>query len=339
MRRASTYLQPQTKSGNGTSFWRFLFKAVVSAILLWLPLRHTPLNAVGAQIATVERSALWIAFLILSIHTFVAAVRWTIILRILGMPRGLGVTYPASLIGLFFGQALPGGVGSDAVRIWQGCKSGLPAQVSISSILADRLTGFLAILLIVTVELSQLHFVVRDPALFYPIIVLLAASYAGLAVVMALDRLPPGLHRFRVVRGLVRVSADLRAAVFSRAGLPVILCGVVIQMSNVFAVFALAQGLHLPGALAASMLVVPLANVLQSLPISIAGWGVRESFFVVMFGMVGVAAAPAIAISVVFGLLTIASSLPGGVLWLLQGTGSPARAREVGRVGTAASGE
>jgi hypothetical protein len=37
--------------------------------------------------------------------------------------------------------------------------------------------------------------------------------------------------------------------------------------------------------------------------------------------MVGVTAAQAVAISVVFGLIIVVSSLPGGILWLMQGVG------------------
>jgi glycosyltransferase 2 family protein len=312
------------------SVWRFVLKGAVSIVLLWLPLRHVALGAVIREIGDVDRGALLAAALALSAVTLVAALRWAVILRALGMPRSLGVTYPLSLIGLFFGQALPAGVGGDVVRVWLGCKSGLSARVSISSILGDRLTGLLAILLIVTIELPLLRGMFSDPGLFYGIIVMLAAGYACFSVLLLLDRLPTRLHGFRLVRGFVNISADLRTTLLSPLnGVPVLLCGGIVQLGNVLAVYCIAAGLHLHVAFASCLLIVPLANILQSLPISIAGWGVRESFFVAAFAMLGVAAPQALAVSVIFGLLIIATSLPGGIVWLMQGAGSPHDSRDV----------
>lgn len=311
------------------SAWPFILKAGVSLVLLWLTLRHVALSAVQAEIASVDRLALVGSLLILAVATLIAAMRWSVILGALGMPRGPGMTYPVTLIGLFFGQALPAGVGGDVVRAWLGCKTGLTARTAISSILGDRLSGFLAILLIITIQLPKIKMVLPHSLMFDGLVFVLVGSYAAIIVVMALDKLPTAWRRFRVFRGLAGLSDDLRAALFSRAGVLVLLCGAVVQLANVFAVFVLAQGLHLQQAgLLGCLLVVPLANIAQSVPISVAGWGVRESFFVTAFGVVGVAAPEALAVSIVFGLLVIVSSLPGGVLWLLQGAGSPTKLRE-----------
>src|SRR5579872_6074440 len=137
--------------------WPFVLKAGVSISLLWLTLRHVALQAVVTQMGQVDRGALIMALLTLFAATFIAAIRWAVILQALGNPRGPRITYPLSLIGLFFGQALPAGVGGDVIRAWFACKTGLSTRTAISSILGDRLTGFLAILIIVTVELPSLH--------------------------------------------------------------------------------------------------------------------------------------------------------------------------------------
>jgi glycosyltransferase 2 family protein len=307
------------------SAWgRLLAKLAVSAVLLWLPLHHIPLGTVLAQIMAMNWADVIGALIALSASTAVAAIRWSVILRTLGTPRSPRITYPLSLIGLFFGQALPAGLGGDAVRAWLACRTGIPASVAISSVLADRLTGLFAILLIVTFELPALHVVFSGTAVFNGLLGMLLASYAAYAVVMSLDRLPQSLHRFRVVRGFARVSADLRQTLLTpRAAIPVLACGIVVQIGNVLAIIFLTGNFHLTGMLLAATLIVPLSNILQSLPISIAGWGIRESFFVSAYGVFGVGAPQAVAVSVVFGLLIVVSSLPGGILWLIQGGGSP----------------
>ena len=63
---------------------------------------------------------------------------------------------------------------------------------------------------------------------------------------------------------------------------------------------------------------VPPIVLVTTLPISIAGWGVRESATVIGFGFIGVAPADALALSVLFGLVQIVMGVPGGIMWLAQ---------------------
>lgn len=59
-------------------------------------------------------------------------------------------------------------------------------------------------------------------------------------------------------------------------------------------------------------------NLLQALPISIAGWGVREGSFVAGFGLFGIPSKDALLLSILFGFILLLASAPGSVLWLLQ---------------------
>jgi hypothetical protein len=64
------------------------------------------------------------------------------------------------------------------------------------------------------------------------------------------------------------------------------------------------------------VLMQPVA-LITALPISIGGWGVRETAIIAMLGLVGVPTSAALLLSIQLGLLSIAISLPGGILWLL----------------------
>jgi len=58
--------------------------------------------------------------------------------------------------------------------------------------------------------------------------------------------------------------------------------------------------------------------LVTTLPISLAGWGVREGFFVYTFGQFGVDNATSISISIIYGLLVLIFSIPGSATWLLK---------------------
>jgi hypothetical protein len=66
------------------------------------------------------------------------------------------------------------------------------------------------------------------------------------------------------------------------------------------------------------ILLVPPVILVTVVPISIAGWGVREGAMVVAFGFIGVPANAAFAVSVLFGLTLAAASLPGSLLWWMS---------------------
>jgi len=65
-------------------------------------------------------------------------------------------------------------------------------------------------------------------------------------------------------------------------------------------------------------MVVPPVAFIQLLPVSLAGWGVREMALVVALGSFGVPAEAALAISVMMGFCLILIGLPGGLIWLAK---------------------
>ncbi|MGO8920853.1 MAG: lysylphosphatidylglycerol synthase domain-containing protein [Stellaceae bacterium] len=87
----------------------------------------------------------------------------------------------------------------------------------------------------------------------------------------------------------------------------------------------LAQALKLPIAWLQCFLVVPVALLMTALPVSIAGWGVREAAFVVGFGFVGLPASDALALSLLLGLVQTLVRLPGGLVWLATNSRSSRR--------------
>ena len=54
------------------------------------------------------------------------------------------------------------------------------------------------------------------------------------------------------------------------------------------------------------------------LPVSIAGWGVREGVAILAFSSFGVTSTVALGASLMFGLIGLAVGLVGGLLWLID---------------------
>jgi hypothetical protein len=69
----------------------------------------------------------------------------------------------------------------------------------------------------------------------------------------------------------------------------------------------------------ACLALVPVVLLLSTLPISVAGWGVRETVMVSALGFAGAESSEAFALSILFGLALLALSLVGAIMWLVQG--------------------
>jgi glycosyltransferase 2 family protein len=299
--------------------WRYVLKFAVSGALVWLLLRNRDLGGLAREMLAVEPTALLTAAAGLFLLLLPQAFRWSVVLAAMGHRRGLRISLPLTMIGLFFSQTLPTSIGGDGVRAWELHRDGVAMSTAVSSVLIDRAAGLLGVCLLITATLPLLWDLVPNPAVQSGVVLLVAVGYAGIAVALLLDRLPEALSRFRVVRGVAALSTSLRAVILEpRAALGALGASLVYQLGIVAVVFALARGIHIPVTPVACLVIVPVANLSALLPISISGWGVREGAFVAGFGLVGVAAADAIALSVLSALLAMLVGLAGGLVWLAR---------------------
>jgi len=297
--------------------WRYLAKFAISAALVYLLLRNRDVSALLREIATVDPLALAAAaaglFLLLAPQTL----RWSTILDAIGHPTSWRVVLPLTLIGLFFSQTLPTSIGGDGMRVWELHRRGVDMSAAVSSVLIDRALGLLGICTLVSLTAPILFGLVSDPAVTGGVVLMLAVGYSGIAVATLFDRLPERLRRLPVVRGFASLSQRLRTVLLTpRSLIGALGASLVYQLGIAAVVFILACGIGVRVAPEACLVLVPIANLSALLPISISGWGVREGAFAVAFGLVGIAASDAIAISVLFGLLNMLVGLTGGVVLL-----------------------
>jgi len=130
--------------------------------------------------------------------------------------------------------------------------------------------------------------------------------------------MPPVLRRWKVFHWIAELSRVAFALLRSRSGLLLLVAlSVGIHLLNVLAIYLISRGLGMEVGIMTMVLLFPPVLLLSLLPISVAGWGVRESAMVVALNLVGVPAYQSIALSICFGLCVLASSLPGGVLWFV----------------------
>jgi hypothetical protein len=138
-------------------------------------------------------------------------------------------------------------------------------------------------------------------------------------LLMFLDRLPEMWRRWRIVRGVAALARDARLLFLQPiSACLLVLTAVAGQLVLAATVLLLASGLALDVRFIDCLVLMPPVVLLSSIPISVAGWGVREIAMVTAFSMLSVPPDSALALSVILALTATAVSLPGGAIWLIS---------------------
>lgn len=297
---------------------KILYKLLISLAFAGFIGYRADLQSLFQHMADVPVATLVSATLLLLVLALPQALRWQIVLRAIGAKLPLDTALPTTLIGWFFNQVLPSSVGGDAFRIWYAYRAGIGLGLSTYSVALDRLTALVAIVFLVVLLAPWID-------LLFPVteqktgIVIAALILLGIWLgIMVADRT---LARLLPTKARVRVTNFSRLSRRLFLGPPVapaILLSLLIHLTVSYVVWMIANAMGLPLQLGQALLLIPLVLLITAIPISIAGWGVREGVMLVALGQVGIDSERAVALSVLFGLVTAAAALPGGVVWLLK---------------------
>ncbi len=251
----------------------------------------------------------------------ISGIRWRFYLDALELGVSPMQAQRAYFVGSFSNSALPTGFGGDAVRTWLVGRTGVRLARSATSVLFDRLSSLAC--LVALAWLGVLFYSDEIPG--NQIGLLAALTGAGIVAVVALVLLlrRQGLGRFlpEALRPWAReIAQALRTILLNpRLQATTFGLGLLSQAAIVAVVWALAETLTLDLSPAYLAVVSALVVVATLLPVSIAGFGIREGTYVALLGAVGVASADAALISVMSVPTMALASLPGGIA-LLRGS-------------------
>lgn len=293
------------------------FKLVFSTGLLYLLLQHVDTGQFLEHFRSVNPMLLGLALTSLLVQVAVAARRWQLLLGFMRQDWSFGRTVMVFMIGLFFNQALPSTVGGDAARSWYLVRAGCGVGVATINVLLDRIVAVAVLVGIVILTLPLMFSLVEDPGARAGTVILAVAVVAVLIALLQLFRLPKRFQHWRVVSGFVTLSGYARRLLREPATLwPVVALSAGVHLLSVFSVYVVAQSIDLQVSLTAMLVIVPVMLFVSMVPVSIAGWGVREGVMVVALGFLGVAPEPALVVSVLFGLMLLVVGLIGGGAWI-----------------------
>jgi glycosyltransferase 2 family protein len=301
-RKGSTMLGFALRAGAGL---------LIVALLLW----HYDVRPVLHQVAR-ERPAFFLAVIVIYVAGLVmSAWRWNLLGSLLKIPAPFTHYLRYAFIGMFTNVFVPGLVGGDALRALYLGRRHQRLGDAIASVAADRIVGLIGLFWLAAAAAAAMS--VRLPrTVTLPTIAVGAISLAGFAALPLIGALAARMQtRIAAVAATIAPYLDRPLAMMPAVGLSIAL-----QLSLATCLWILARGLGLSAPLTLFVLCVPIANVFVSLPVTLNGLGVRETAYLMLFGMAGMAKADAIALGLLWFAATLLGNLTGVVAFLLTET-------------------
>ena len=295
-------------------------KILISAALLYLALRKVNLSELGSRIDVASLGWIGMAIAVTFLQIFVGVLRWREISAECGAPLATKQAMRFNLIGTFFNQTLPSSIGGDAVRLWLVARSGAGWRAATYSIFVDRAIGLIALAVIIVASLPWSYSLIRDPHGRSALLFVDFAALAGGMGFLVLGRLPwPWLKRWWGTHHFYACSVIANRVIFSRErGPKVVVLSLLVHVLAVVIAWCVVQSIAAPVVFSQIFQLVPPVMLITMLPISIAGWGVREATMGLAFGYAGLAANEGVNISLLFGAVSFIVGAFGGLVWVFS---------------------
>jgi uncharacterized membrane protein YbhN (UPF0104 family) len=301
-------------------------KAAVSVILLWVLFSRVDV----ARLWSVARNAS-IPWLVGALAVYLAMIvtsawRWDLLLKAQGLLFPFTRLVTSFLVATFFNNFLPSNIGGDVVRIADTAPAAGSKTLATTVVLLDRGLGLLGLVLVAAMGASAgpgfgrsagglgagmlwagfgVAAMIATPALLMP---------EGFARLLKPLRI---MHPEWVDERIGRLTAALARFRESPGALGGCFAGAVFVQGLLVAFYlAVAHSMRIPINFAALAVIVPISFIVQMVPISMNGFGVREATFGFYFGRLGLPLESGVLVSLMGAALMMVFSLSGAAAYV-----------------------
>ena len=303
-----------------------LIKILVTLLLLGFLASQMDLASLSRVLRSASLAGILLAVAIQTVNSLISVKRWQAILVSFRIITRFGALARLTFIGGFFSLFLPSSIGGDFFRAFYLAKQQkLGMSTTLTSTLMERSGGLCALLMIGIVASTAGNLVVHEISLIW-VFLTLSLVYVLANIAIFNHRLHAlliqFLHRFHlenVESKMELVSGGLTTLISNYQGLAVILgTSLVIQFVSIVIIWTCAQALAIDAPFTVFLVFVPLINLSIMVPLTINGFGLRESLYFLLFTQIGVAEEQAVALSLTQAVVLIIAASPGGVFYSLH---------------------
>jgi glycosyltransferase 2 family protein len=287
----------------------------IDAGRLWAGVRHASIPWLGLALG-------------IYVGTILANIwRWQLLLRAQDVQLTSRALFGSLLVALFFNNFLPSNIGGDVIRISDTARPSGSKTLATAIVFVDRLIGLMGLAFVAAVSATVATAMPEHGRLPIRPVWLWAGFVAGIALstpaLLAPDRLSRLLQPLTVFHPewvgdrLEKLTAMLVRFRNRRSALAACFAGAVgVQLASVVFYAAVAHALRVPVAFWDLAVIVPISFVVQMLPVSVNGFGVREATFSFYFARIGLPLESALLVALVPTALVMLFSLGGAAVYI-----------------------
>ena len=281
------------------------------------------LLTISAALKNIELSWLIPAFLTYKAAILLSSYRWLLLMK----AHNIEVSYPHAValnyLGCFFNNFMLSLTGGDIIKAYYASKLTSEKKAESATIVfIDRLVGIAGLLIL---GIASILLSIGNEGMHSAMIVIFTAGlvFVILGLLVFNTTLAQKFNKytgrgrvketFRKVYDAVYLYKSKKKVLVEALGLSILGWTLMILMN-----FQLARGLGVELSAGYYFVLIPVISIISTIPITIAGWGLREGMYKQFFGAVGVSGGAAVSLSVAFALIMLAWSLIGGVLYALH---------------------
>lgn len=285
-------------------WWRVLPSLMLLGGLAWF----LDAGVVFGQILAIHPAWLAVGLGVSVLQVALSAWRWWFTAKRLGLSLRYATALREYYLATFLNQVLPGGVLGDVSRAWRHARTVEARGGAVRAVIIERFSGQLLMAVTAVASLLALPGVPET---------------AGVWAWGALLPLALGAWCTRWLgrrsAGMAVFLGDLHRALLSPHALPAQLLSSAAVVGSYLAVYVIAaRGIGDATPLWELLPLVPLVLLAMLVPVSFAGWGVREGAAAVLWLLAGLDPAQGVAIAMTYGVIVLLGSLPGGLAPLFR---------------------
>ncbi|MBN1122065.1 MAG: flippase-like domain-containing protein [Anaerolineae bacterium] len=296
-------------------------------LLTWL-FSTVDMKEIGRQFAGMNLWLYGAAILMYLVSVFIRSIRWQIMLKPLGVDVSLFELFRLYLLGFFWNSFLPTGFGGDVVKIIALREMSKKGAESAMSVLAERAVGLLGTSLIALVVLAiwprlvsiEIMLIVGGIAVG----VLAVGWLARLDILRWLEEKLPFLKPVVTNKSLVNFHQAVRTY-DTRTFMLGILSSLPFTISLIVINYLIGIALNVDVQPYYYAIFTPVVSVVNMLPLSFNGLGVREYMYTLLFVPLGVSEEAAITMALAFNFLRLGTGALGGLFSMVSGMRSVAK--------------
>lgn len=304
----------------------FSLKAIFSlSILIFLLTTQTSVGEVVEKMKEMNPGWLVLSFSLHAFGLFASAYRWQILARAQGDDIPLSFLAKSYLVGTFFNNFLPTRFGGDVVRIWDGSRFSRSLLKSSAIVLVERFTGLIVLFLFALLaSLYRMDMAKQIPviwvSLFLGLVALIAVVGFFSPLALVVIKTIPGKGLLKKVRDKILLFREtiLHYRTQKRPFLNATLWAFLLQLNVILYYFLIGKALHLKIQFVDYFIFIPIVLIIQLVPITISGLGLREASYIEIFKFYAIPSQTAFSFSLVDVAFLLVLGAIGGVIYITR---------------------